>query len=109
MFGLSGGEVLTLIVLAFILMGPKSLPENMRKAARFIKRARDFASNATASLREELGPEYSDLNVTDLHPKNFIKKQLGDVLDSDILNTKAEIENQVTEIKKSASIDPDLL
>ncbi len=110
MFGLSGGEILTLILMAFILMGPKNLPENMRKFARFIKKVRAFATNATISLKQELGPEFADLNPADLNPKNYLKNQLLNELDltedlSDLKLTKNADTIKSTESK----VDPDLL
>ena len=52
-------------------------------------------------MRENLGPGYEDLKVTDLHPKKFISKHINEVL--------AEPSAEITELKKSAKIDPDLL
>ena len=57
MFGISGGEFITLIILAMILMGPNHLPEQMRKVAVFIKKVRNFAHNASLELKQELAKE----------------------------------------------------
>jgi sec-independent protein translocase protein TatB len=128
MFGLSGGEVLTLLVLGFILMGPKRLPGAAKQAAIFIKKARTLAAGATAELRESLGPEFSDLDITDLNPKNLVKKQLAGVLDDhvQVINESIIVPNEhgvsaqpkvhennetnqsIVKITK-AQIDPDLI
>ena len=67
-------------------------------AAKFLKKARAFASNATNELKENLGPGFEDLQPSDLRPKAFIKKQIANVMD-----------DSGTEMKSHAKIDPDLL
>jgi len=54
--------------------------------------------NATDQIKDSLGPGYEDLKPEDLHPKNFIKKQLNEAL--------------VDEPKKlngKVKLDPDML
>jgi hypothetical protein len=51
-----------------------------------------------------LGPEYSDLEVTDLHPKRLIKRHI----DSALAETD-EIRTEIKKIENKAKIDPDLL
>ena len=101
MFGIGGGEFIALILLALVLVGPDKLPQFSVDSARFIRKVRDLAQNATKDLRENLGPGYEDLKVTDLHPKKFISKHINDAL--------AEPTAEIAELKKSARIDPDLL
>jgi sec-independent protein translocase protein TatB len=106
MFGLSGGEVLTLFVLAFILMGPKRLPSAARQAAIFIKKARAFAAGATQELRGSLGPEFSDIDLTDLNPKSLIKKQLTGVLDEHVTALNEPIIDLKAPVATAASFTP---
>jgi len=101
MFGIGGGELIALALLAIALIGPDKLPQFSADSARFIRKVRDLAQGATKDLRENLGPGYEDLNVADLHPKKFITKHINEAL----AEPKAEIEA----IKNSAKIDPDLL
>ena len=101
MFGIGGGEFIAIALLAAVLVGPDKLPQLTTDSARFIRKIRDLAQGATKDLRENLGPGYEDLTVSDLHPKKFISKHLNEAL----AEPKAEIE----EIKKAAKIDPDLL
>ena len=105
MFGIGAGELLTLLVLAFILVGPDRLPHLATDAAKLVKKIRTIAQAATAELRENLGPGFEDLQVTDLHPKKLIKKTIGNSLDE--LTT--ELNSDLTLDKKRAQIDPDLL
>ena len=101
MFGIGGGEFVGLLLLALFLIGPDKLPQFSADSAKFIRKIRDIAQVATKDLRENLGPGYEDLKVTDLHPKKFITKHINDVL--------SEPSAEIQELKKSARIDPDLL
>ncbi len=105
MFGIGAGEFLTLLVLALFLIGPDRLPHVATDAAKLVKRLRGIANAATAELRENLGPGFEDLQVTDLHPKKLIKKTLGNSLD----DITSELNTGLTLDKKKAQIDPDLL
>ena len=101
MLGIGGGEFIALALLAVVLVGPDKLPQFSADSAKFIRKIRDLAQGATRDLRENLGPGYEDLTVSDLHPKKFITKHINEVL--------AEPSAEITEIIKSAKIDPDLL
>ena len=97
-FDFGPGELMGLAVLAMVLLGPDKLPTFAVDAAKFLKKARAFASNATNELKENLGPGFEDLQPSDLRPKAFIKKQIANVMD-----------DSGTEMKSHAKIDPDLL
>ena len=99
-FDFGPGEIIGLAVLAMILIGPERLPTFAVDAARFVKKARTFATKATSELKENLGPGFEDLEPSDLNPKSFIKKQIASVMDKDDADS---------EIKVRAKIDPDLL
>lgn len=77
MFNIDAGELVLLVVLAVLLFGPEKMPQFARKAARVFVYLRDIANNAQTQLRQELGPEYSGLELTDLNPKTFVRKHLN--------------------------------
>ena len=98
MFNIGGGELLGLLVLGMILIGPDRMPSVAADAARFLVKLKNMAQSATNELKENLGPGYEDLQVKDLHPKTFIKKHIGDVID------KSDFE-----MKPKPKIGPDIL
>ncbi len=100
-FDFGAGEILGLGVLAVILVGPDKLPQLAVDAAKFIKKIRAMANNATTELRENLGPGFEDLSPSDLRPKTFIKKHIANALD--------EVDASDKKPKFEAKIDPDLL
>ncbi|MCC6496681.1 MAG: Sec-independent protein translocase subunit TatB [Propionibacteriaceae bacterium] len=69
-------EILVLGVLAVIIFGPEKLPELARKAARVISYLRNIANDAQGRLRQELGPEFADLELADLNPRALVNKHL---------------------------------
>ncbi|NLA29646.1 MAG: Sec-independent protein translocase subunit TatB [Propionibacterium sp.] len=69
-------EIVVLILLGIIFFGPDKVPELARKAARVLHFLRNIANDAKNQLRDELGPEYADLQLSDLNPKTFVAKHL---------------------------------
>lgn len=62
MFGSVGwGELLVLLIVGLVVLGPERLPGAIRWTTESLRKVRDYASGATASLREELGPEFDDV------------------------------------------------
>lgn len=55
------GEMLLLVVVGLVVLGPERLPGAIRWTSGVIRQARDYLSGATSQLREELGPEFDDL------------------------------------------------
>jgi len=94
------GELIGLAILALFLVGPDRLPNVAADAAKMIKRVRKYASNATEQIKESLGPGYENLKPEDLHPKNFIKKQINEVLVEDKKKPK---------LNGNVKLDPDML
>lgn len=100
MFNIGGGEIIGLLILGMILIGPERLPNITADAVRMLIKLKNVAQKATNDLRENLGPGYEDLQVKDLNPKAFIKKHIGDVID------KSDLEINT---KPKSRIDPDIL
>lgn len=80
MFGLSFGELLVLIVVAMIVLGPKDLPRTLRKLGQWAGKARRMAADLRVQsgiddvLRE--GNLAQDLNEI----RKLARGELGDVM-----------------------------
>jgi sec-independent protein translocase protein TatB len=61
MLNISWGEMLVLLVVGLVVLGPERLPGAIRWAANALRQARDYVTSASRNLREELGPEFDDL------------------------------------------------
>lgn len=55
------GEMLVLVVVGLVVLGPERLPGAIRWSAGALRQARDYLSGVTSQLREDLGPEFDDL------------------------------------------------
>lgn len=108
MFGIGMGEFLGLVVLGLFLVGPDKLPNAAKDFARFLHKVRNFTSYASRELKENLGPGFENLDVSDLTPKNLAKKVIGNAMD-DVKPVVNDVKRQSKEIKDVAKIDPDLL
>ncbi|WP_431237084.1 Sec-independent protein translocase protein TatB [Mycolicibacterium aichiense] len=55
------GEMLVLVVIGLVVLGPERLPGAIRWTSNSLRQARDYISGATSQLRDDLGPEFEDL------------------------------------------------
>jgi sec-independent protein translocase protein TatB len=99
-FDFGAGEILGLAILGMILLGPDRLPKAAVEAAQWVKKIRALAQSATTELRENLGPGFENLQPADLHPKTFVKKQLGALMEEAPAGKSQ---------RPTAKIDPDLI
>jgi sec-independent protein translocase protein TatB len=82
MFNIGPMEFLVLALVAVIVLGPERLPQFAREAAQLLRTLRDLATGARSQLRDELGPEFADLDLSDLrnlNPRTALQRAiLGD-------------------------------
>jgi sec-independent protein translocase protein TatB len=86
MFGVGLPEVAVIMMVAVIVFGPDKLPDYARQAGRMVRQLRTFAQAAQQDLRDELGPEYADLKLTDLDPRVAIRKHILAAMEEDDLD-----------------------
>jgi sec-independent protein translocase protein TatB len=55
------GEMLVLVVVGLVILGPERLPGAIRWAANAVRQARDYLGSVTTQLREDIGPEFDEL------------------------------------------------
>jgi sec-independent protein translocase protein TatB len=101
-FGIGIEELIVLAVLGVIMFGPEKMPEMARKAARVVHYLQGIANNAQSQLREELGPEYADLQLTDLTPKALIQKHLIDGIQDELDELKGDLSEIKLDLKGEA-------
>lgn len=67
------GEMLVLVVVGLVILGPERLPGAIRWTTGTLRQARDYVTSATDQLRDEMGPEFDDLRA----PLNELQKLRG--------------------------------
>ncbi len=83
MFGVGLPEFLVILVVAVIVFGPDRLPEFARQAGRLVRQIKQFTESARDDIRAELGPEFADFELTDLDPRQAVRKYVAGVWDED--------------------------
>jgi sec-independent protein translocase protein TatB len=84
------GEMLVLVVVGLVVLGPERLPGAIRWTAAALRQARDYLSGMTTQLREDMGPEFDDLReplselqkLRGMTPRAALTKHLFDGDDS---------------------------
>src|ERR1700685_3012751 len=82
-FDLDFSKILVLGVVALLVFGPERLPGLAAQAGRALRELRRMAEGAKSELQENLGPEFSNFDIADLNPKQFVRKHLVDELTGD--------------------------
>lgn len=80
MFDVGLMELAVIAVVAVVALGPDRLPEVARQAAILVRKARGLAHSARDELRDELGPQYSDLQLRDLDPRTIVRKHIAEAM-----------------------------
>lgn len=96
MFNLGPFELGVLLIVALVVFGPDKLPSLAKDAARMLRTLRDLTQGARTQLRDELGPEFGDLDLRSLNPRTALQRAL---LDDDDDHRRPQAEPVVAEEK----------
>jgi sec-independent protein translocase protein TatB len=80
-FGVGLQELALIAFIAVLFIGPDRMPELARQAGAILRKARDFANTARDELRDELGPDYADLELRDLDPRTIVRKHIIEAME----------------------------
>ncbi len=58
------------------LVGPDRLPAYSAKLARFVRSLRDMASGAKERMRDELGPDFDEMEWKKLDPRQYDPRRI---------------------------------
>lgn len=88
----NAAEIVVLLLLAIVIFGPEKLPELARKTARVLNYVRGIANDARGQLRQELGPEFADLKLSDLNPRTMLSKHvLGAEVEAELQSVAGDL------------------
>lgn len=100
LFDIGPAELFVLVALAVILLGPEKVPPLAKKAGRIIRFLRGVANTAADQVKAELGPDFADLNMTDLKPANLIRQIVSEGDQAELTAMRAEIDGMRTDLAK---------
>jgi len=75
-FGLTFDKLLIIGVIAVFLLGPERLPYYASQLARLVRSLRDLASGAKDRMREEMGPEFDEVDWKKLDPRQYDPRRI---------------------------------
>jgi sec-independent protein translocase protein TatB len=93
-FGVGLQELALIAFIAVLFIGPERMPELARQAAAILRKARDFANSARDELRDELGPDYADLELRDLDPRTIVRKHIIEAMEDAESDAQAKRKGQ---------------
>ena len=75
-FGLTFDKLLIIAVIAVFLIGPDRLPGYAAQLGRLARSLRDMANGAKDRMREEMGPEFDEVDWTTLDPRKYDPRRI---------------------------------
>ncbi len=103
-FGLSFEKVLIIGIIAAFLIGPQKLPQYAASLARLVKRVRQMADSAQERVREEMGPDFEDLDWKKMDPRQYDPRRIirEALLEEEPVPVKPVTPSQSAERKRAA-------
>ena len=103
--GIGLPEIILIMVLTLIVVGPQRLPEVAVQLARLIRQARRYAGQVSGQLREELGDLMQDYEALrqELHELREELRQQGQPLRDGVAAIDAELRSASQALDKAAT------
>ena len=76
MLGINGSELIILIVIALVVLGPEKLPEYTRSLTQWIRRMRDMAEGAKTQFKEETGTDFDEVDWRRYDPRQYDPRRI---------------------------------
>lgn len=80
MFGINGGELLVLILIAIIVIGPERMPEYAQQLRQWIVRGRDMVNEGKDQIKSEVGDEvdWKQYDPRQYDPRRIVRDALAE-------------------------------
>jgi sec-independent protein translocase protein TatB len=103
LFGLTFDKLVVIGIIALFVIGPQRLPVAAAKLAQLVKTVRNLTDTAKERVREEMGPDFDDVDWQKLDPRQYDPRRIirEALLDDDDDDSSAP---KVTLAKKSADV-----
>ena len=74
--GLTFEKLLLVAVVAVFLVGPDRLPHYAAQLAKLVRTIRDFANSAKTRMKDEMGPEFDEVDWKRLDPRQYDPRRI---------------------------------
>ena len=75
-FGLTFEKLLVIGIIAVVLIGPERLPRYAQKLGEWARQVRDWIGGARDRMREEMGPEFDEIDWKQLDPRQYDPRRI---------------------------------
>jgi sec-independent protein translocase protein TatB len=75
-FDINGWEFIIVVVTAILVIGPDRMPEYSAKLAKLVRQIRGLADTARVQLREQMGPEFDDVDWKQYDPRQYDPRRI---------------------------------
>ncbi|WP_437184189.1 hypothetical protein [Subtercola boreus] len=76
MFGLTFEKLIIIGVVAAFVIGPERLPHYASVLAKFVRQLRDFTNGAKNRMKEEMGPDFDEVEWKKLDPRQYDPRRI---------------------------------
>lgn len=76
MLDINGWELILLVVVGILVLGPERLPEYAGKLANLVRQVRNLATNARTQLKDQMGPEFDDVDWRQFDPRQYDPRRI---------------------------------
>ncbi|HJB11529.1 MAG TPA: Sec-independent protein translocase protein TatB [Candidatus Brachybacterium merdavium] len=90
-FGIGGWELVVLLIVFLVIVGPQRLPDLTRQLVSWVRQARRWVEDSRATVEDEMGIAIDDLRKYDprqYDPRRIIREAWGDTDPSELLPDK---------------------
>lgn len=102
-FGINGGELIILIVLALLLLGPEKIPEYLRKLREWVHKARLLAEGAKEQFKEETGTDFDEVDWKKYDPRQYDPRRvIREALSEPIEDFEASLQDAKNTVGEAA-------
>src|ERR1700709_2074223 len=74
--GLTFDKVVIIAIVAVFVLGPERMPGYAAQLARLVKSVRTMATGAKDRLRDEMGPDFDDVDWKKLDPRQYDPRRI---------------------------------
>ncbi len=76
LFGLTFDKLIVIGVIAVFLLGPERIPHYAAQLGRLVRNLRQMANGAKERLRDEMGPDFDDVDWKKLDPRQYDPRRI---------------------------------